>query len=238
MRRVIVLQAGSCDPAVRGRFGDFQDWFARRLAARVQLRIVRPWEAPLPGLAGFDAALMTGSPWSVLDAAPWMDASAAWLLEVARTRPVLGICFGHQLLARALGARVERNPLGREAGTAAVHLTEAGRDDPLFARCPERLLVQQTHEDHVPDLPADATLLARNEFSPVQAFAARGSIRCVQFHPEMDAARSRAYGEARRARYDRQCPGGAAAILAGIRETPEASGLLDNWVERIVGARA
>jgi GMP synthase (glutamine-hydrolysing) len=235
MRRILVVQTGSCDPAVRHRFGDFPDWFARRLAPRASLTVRRPYETPLPPPARFDGALVTGSPWSVVDPAQWMDEAAQWLLDFARLRPVLGICFGHQLLARALGAPVERHPTGREAGTVAVRLTEAGRHDPLFAGCPERLLVQQTHEDHVSIVPRGATLLAENDFAPVQAYAV-GAIRCVQFHPEMDADRSRAYGETRRQRYDEQCPGGWAAVMGSIRETPEASRILDNWATNYVGA--
>jgi GMP synthase (glutamine-hydrolysing) len=236
MRRVLVIQCGTCDPAVRAGFGDYPDWFARRLAARAALRVVRAWDDPLPPPTACDGALVTGSPWSVVDPAPWMDGAAAWLLDAARSRPVLGVCFGHQLLARALGGAVERNPGGREAGTREVRLTDAGRRDPLFAGCPERLLVQQTHEDHVSLMPPGATTLAVNDFSPVQAFAVGDSIRCVQFHPEMDAAHSRAYGDCRRARYDAECPGGAEAVLASIRETPDASRILDNWLQRFVGA--
>ena len=234
MRRVLILQAGSCDPAVRARCGDFPDWFARRLAPKVALKVVRPYETGLPAISGFDAVLVTGSPWSVVEPAPWMDEAGAWLLEVARARPVLGVCFGHQLLAKALGAEVERR--GREAGTCEVRLTEAGRRDALFSGCPERLLVQATHEDHVARVPPGATLLAENDFSQVQAFGVGESIRCVQFHPEMDAERSRAYGATRRERYDAQCPGGWAAVMASIRETPAASRILDNWATRYVGA--
>jgi GMP synthase (glutamine-hydrolysing) len=237
MRRVLILQAGSCDPAVRARFGDFPAWFARRLAAKVQLRVLRPYETALPRVAGFDGVLMTGSPWSVVQPAPWMDESAAFLLDAARTRPVLGVCFGHQLLARALGGAVERNPLGREAGSTEVALTAAGRADPLFAGCPDRLLVQQTHEDHVARMPPCANVLAENDFTAVQAFGVGESIRCVQFHPEMDAERSTAYVSSRRERYDAQCPGGAQGVLASIRETPHATRVLENWVERYVGAR-
>jgi GMP synthase (glutamine-hydrolysing) len=166
-----------------------------------------------------------------------MDEAGSYLVEVARTRPVLGVCFGHQLLARALHGDVERNPRGREAGTTEVRLTAEGRRDPLFAGCPERLLVQQTHEDHVPGVPPGATALAVNDLSPLQAYAVGESIRCVQFHPEMDAALSRAYAASRRERYDAQCPGGADAVLASIRHAPHGARVLDNWVGRFVGAR-
>jgi GMP synthase (glutamine-hydrolysing) len=235
MRRVLILQAGSADPALRARFGDYPDWFARHLAARVELRVVRPYEQLLPSFVGFDGLIMTGSPKSVVDPEPWMDDAAGYLLEASRTRPVLGVCFGHQLLARALGARVERNPRGREAGTAAVRLTPEGARDPLFAGLDSPLLVQQTHEDHVAALPAGATLLAENEMTPVQAFAWGETVRCVQFHPEFDAERSRLLTEVRRERLDLQAPGGAAAVRSSIRETPDATSLLGRWLEQFVG---
>jgi GMP synthase (glutamine-hydrolysing) len=117
-----------------------------------------------------------------------------------------------------------------------VRLTEAGSRDPLFAGLGSPLAVQQTHEDHVPELPRGAELLAENEFAPVQAYAVGDAIRCVQFHPEMDADRSRALAELRRERLDRQSPGGARHVLASIRVSPDAERVIANWLERFVGA--
>jgi GMP synthase (glutamine-hydrolysing) len=235
MRRVLIVQAGSTDEAMRARFGDYPEWFARLMASRVELDVARPYERDLPPIARYDGVLMTGSPKSVVDPEPWMDAAAAYLLAAARTRPVLGVCFGHQLLARAMSGKVERNPRGREAGTGEVRLTEAGTKDPLFSGVPSALTVQQTHEDHVAEVPPGATLLAENDFSPVQAFAAGDAIRCVQFHPEMDAERSRALAEARRERLDRHAPGGSARVLASIRASPYGERVLSNWLTRFVG---
>jgi GMP synthase (glutamine-hydrolysing) len=155
---------------------------------------------------------------------------------VARSTPVLGVCFGHQLLAQALGGAVERNPAGPEVGTWAVELTPEGRRDPLFAGLRSPLLVQESHEDHVPVPPPGATLLATNPHSPVQAFAAGPRIRAVQFHPEFDAPRSRALCEAERAALEACRPGLADAALASIRDTPEAERVLANWVRVYVGA--
>jgi GMP synthase (glutamine-hydrolysing) len=236
MRRVLIIQAGSADPSVRERFGDYTDWFGRLIAPRAAFRVTRPYEQKLPDLAGFDGVLMTGSPRSVTEHEPWMDEAAAYLLDAARTRPVLGVCFGHQLLARALGGRVERNPRGREAGTVEVSLTEEGTRDSLFHGSPGTIAVQQTHEDHVPELPPGATLLATNAMSPIQAYAVGDALRCVQFHPEIDADRSRFLNEVRRERLDQQAPGGSCAVLGSIRVTPEGERVLQNWLTRFVGA--
>jgi len=238
MRRVLVLQAGSADPRVVARFGDYPDWFARLMTPRVALYVVRPYEVEPPPIRDFDAVLITGSPRSVTEPEPWMEDAATYALTAARSRPVLGVCFGHQLLARALGGAVVPNPAGREAGTAAVELTEAGARDPLFAGLPRALLVQQTHADHVTELPSAATLLATNSFSRVQAFAAGESIRAVQFHPEIDAERSRALNECRRELLDRNAPGGCAAVLGSILPTPLSERVLSNWIARFVEARA
>ncbi len=236
MRRVLILQAGSADPTVRAALGDYPAWFARHLAARVEVRVTRPYEERLPPLAPFHGLVMTGSPLSVTWPEPWMDEAAGYMVDAARTRPVLGVCFGHQLLAKALGGRVEPNPRGREGGTAEVELTEAGARDPLFAGLPRRFHAQQMHADHVVELPPRATLLATNGFSPAQAFAVGEAIRCIQFHPEMDARRSRLLGEARRELLDAEAPGGAMAVLGSIQVTPEAEQSLTNWLERFVGA--
>jgi GMP synthase (glutamine-hydrolysing) len=233
-RRVLVVQAGSAPGAMRERFGDFPDWFARWLAPRVELAVVRPYERALPPASGFHGVLVTGSLASVTDPAPWMEAAGAWLVDAALTRPVLGVCFGHQLLARALGGRVERNPRGREAGTVEVELTAAGELDPLFAGLPRRLLVQQTHEDHVADLPPGATLLAGNARTPVQAFGHGELLRCVQFHPEFDAPRSRLLAALRRASGEAAAWGDVDP--SSIRETPDCTAVLDRWLRHFVGA--
>lgn len=224
-----MIRTGSAPDDVRARHGDFPSWFAERLAPAAVATADAVPAGTLPDPGTFEGVVVTGSLASVTAPEPWMDALGGWLLSAAARIPVLGVCFGHQLLAHALGGRVERNPRGPEAGTCEVTLTPAGRADPLFQRLPARLAVQQSHSDHVSALPPGAILLAGNGHAPVQAFAHGPRIRAVQFHPELDAARSRALCESERALLDAARPGLSAEALASIRETPEAARVLASW---------
>jgi GMP synthase (glutamine-hydrolysing) len=235
MRRVLVVGTGSPTPEARQRYGDFSEWFERLLAPEVVV-IDAVRAEPFPGLDRIGGVLVTGSLSSLTRPEPWMERLGRWLLGVARSTPVLGVCFGHQLLARALGGAVERNLAGPEVGTRPVELTPEGRRDPLFAGLASPLLVQESHEDHVTVPPPGATLLATNPHSPVQAFAVGPHIRAVQFHPEFDALRSRALCREGRAALEAARPGLADAALATIRDTPEAERILANWVRVYVGA--
>jgi GMP synthase (glutamine-hydrolysing) len=129
----------------------------------------------------------------VTDREPWSVASAAWLHDVwEHGKPILGICYGHQLLADALGGRVDRNPAGREIGTVCLDRTAAGREDPLLCVLDDRFFAQESHSESVVELPPGATLIATNPHAPNQAFSL-GHAWGVQFHPEFDADIVRGY---------------------------------------------
>jgi GMP synthase (glutamine-hydrolysing) len=100
--------------------------------------------------------------------------------------PLLGICFGHQLMAVALGGNVKRDTRQAEGGTVTVHLNELGRRDVLFENIPQKLYVVAGHKDSVTTLPKDAVLLANSETTDVQSYKIKNNIYAVQFHPELD----------------------------------------------------
>ena len=111
-----------------------------------------------------------------------------------RGRPILGICFGHQMIAQALGGEVRRNPFGREIGTLRV---ERVADDPIFAGLPRTFDMNGTHLDAVVTLPPHGEVLAKTSLDPVAAFRVGPRVKAVQFHPEFDADVMRRYVAAR-----------------------------------------
>jgi len=138
---------------------------------------------PLPTGPGwtYDAVVISGSQTAVYDDLDWIHDLTSWVRAVHRADvPVLGICWGHQLLAQALGGRVV--DMGEhELGYRTVH--QRG-EDPLFAGAPASFTAFQTHSDRVAELPSGAVELARNDHG-IQAFKL-GSRYGVQFHPEYD----------------------------------------------------
>lgn len=189
--QILVLEMGAANPLVQEQIGGYPRWFARHLeplGARITPVAVYDGEV-LPYGGHYDGIILSGSACGVRDQLPWMSITGRWALMMAAHTPVLGVCFGHQLIGEALGGRVEPHPDGPEWGTTDIPLTEAGRADPLFDGLPDLLRVQQLHRDLVLQEPEPHrfTRLAGNAHTPLQAYAVGPWLRAVQFHPELSS---------------------------------------------------
>jgi len=157
-------------------------------AAKIDLW--KPWaNGALPAAADADALVVFGGEQSALDDAihPYLPALAdAMAAFTAQDKPVLGICLGSQLLARAFGAT---NLLGAapEFGWCDVALTGDGRSDPLFGALPGRFPIFQWHSDTF-TLPPGATLLAGSPVAETQCFRIGRATYGMQFHFEASRA--------------------------------------------------
>jgi GMP synthase-like glutamine amidotransferase len=141
-----------------------------------------PAERPDP--AAYDALIFMGGPMSVNDDLPFLREELGIIAgAAARGQPVLGICLGAQLIARAMGARVFRNA-APEVGWYPVHFTEAAGQDPLLAGLESPQEVFHWHGETF-DLPVDATLLAWSAACRNQAFRIGHFTYGFQFHPEV-----------------------------------------------------
>ncbi len=193
----MLLQLGEAPDPVRAEHGCYSAWFERAWDGELHTVDGREGER-LPDPRGFAGVVVSGSARSLVEPEPWMDVAAAFVDDAHRAgTPVLGVCFGHQLLGWVFGGRVIENPTGWEVGTCDVDVTV---DDPLFDGLPRQLRVNLTHRDMIDPatLPAAARVLATNEQTPVQALAVGDHLRGIQFHPEVTGVVCRGYIEARR----------------------------------------
>jgi GMP synthase (glutamine-hydrolysing) len=176
----------------------------------------------------FDAAVISGSQTAVYDDEPWIETVTSWTSEAVEAGiPILGVCWGHQLLAQAVGGYVD--PMGRyELGYQEVDRIAA---DPLFSGIDETFLAFETHSDEVTRLPGDATILAENDRS-LQAFRIENAWG-VQFHPEYDRETARWVTENKRGDVD---DAELEAVLDGITQenaerAREAKLVFENFLE-------
>lgn len=226
-RRFLIIETGQPVPSLR-RHGRFPHWIrvAAGLSADEATAVNVEAGEPLPFLTGLTGVIVTGSSAMVTDRHDWSERSADWLrAALTAETPILGICYGHQLLAHALGGEVDYNPSGREMGTVAVDLHAHASDDPLFAPLPKRFDVQVSHLQSVLRPPTGATVLARSDQDDCQAFRWRDHAWGLQFHPEFSVDHMRGYVHARREALQRegQCH---QRMARNVKPTPQARGVL------------
>lgn len=197
MKPVCIVVTGAPVPEARARAGSFADMIRRHAASDAPwLEVDAAAGDALPAARDLSGVVITGSAASVTERAPWMLRTEAWLRDITRAPlPVLGICFGHQLLGQALGGRVAKNPRGREIGTVAIDLVA---DDPLLDRSERPHAANASHVDTVVELPPGAQVIAQSALDPHAGLRFGQQVWGVQFHPEFDAEVMRAYIAARR----------------------------------------
>ncbi len=232
MKPVLIVQTGAAPAELCARMGDFPHWFRVAMGLRsAQVRTVRvDHEQALPPPRMLAAAVITGSGAMVSERLPWSERSAGWIRDAMDVGlPLFGVCYGHQLIAHALGGRVDYHPQGREIGTQAITLLSGAAHDPLLLRLRDGFAAHATHEQSVLEPPRGAQVLARSVHDAHQILRYGPQALSTQFHPEFSVAAMQAYI---RRRADRLAAEGfdVAAMLAAVRPTPQARRLLRAFV--------
>lgn len=190
--RLLIVQTGIIMAPAAQRIGGAPDLMfldALGLAAG-DADIVRVFEdevLPPPARAG--GILVTGSTAMVTGREPWSERTALWLRQaVGEGRAILGVCYGHQLLAHALGGVVADNPRGPEYGVIAVNATPGTAGDPLLGGLSRAGTAFYTaHYQSVIQAPPGAEVLAASVSDDHQAFRVGERAWGLQFHPEFTA---------------------------------------------------
>jgi len=179
-----------------------------------------------------DGWLCTGSSASVYDGDPWIEALAAFVRDVHAARvPFVGICFGHQLIAHALGGRTERAAAGWGVGALAMEIiTEA----PWMTPPLPSVTLLYSHQDQVTELPPGGRVLASAPHCPVAMLALDDDVVGIQAHPEFGAPYLHALLEDR---VDRIGEEGTKAALASLAQ-PTDEQAVAQWIIAFVRSRA
>lgn len=185
----------------------------------------------VPETYAFDAAVVTGSRASVYWDESWMSPLKEWVATaVGRGMPVLGVCYGHQVLAEALGGTVE------DMGEYEIGYREVNHEGgPLFENIDTPITVFTTHSDTVTELPPGAEEFATNEYG-IHGFQVENAFG-VQFHPEYDMETAEAVTRGKDLPDER-----IQSVVSGINEENytkacESKALFENFTEYVKDVR-
>ncbi|MCX5591976.1 glutamine amidotransferase [Alcaligenes endophyticus] len=195
---VYIIQAADPPAELQSLHGSQGDWFTHALSnLPCTVRVLRPHAGDaLPNTDDPHPVIISGSWAMVTDRAPWSEALAHWIRErYHSTAPLLGVCYGHQLMADALGGVVDYHPQGRELGCLNVwQLAQPLLDHEamLLGTLTHQFPALLTHEQSVLTPPSCARVLMRSDHDPHQMLSYRAGFYSVQFHPEFTVSLLRA----------------------------------------------
>jgi len=195
MKPILILKTGRTFDAMSHEFGDFEDWIIAASGEAPGLFIVADGiEESIPPLGRLSGIIITGSHSMVTDGGPLVELWTQLVRDaVAQRLPLLGICYGHQLLAQALGGVVTDHPFGLELGQVEIELEAAAQDDPFFSVLPQKFPAYTTHLQSIHKLPDGAFVYGGNNHETRHLVRFAPAAWGVQFHPEFNQKIMRAY---------------------------------------------
>ena len=232
MTVVGILKADSVLDDLKHTHGDYSDMFTRILSTdahpcEVKVYDVEHLEYP-PELDACDGYLITGSKRSVYEDEPWIQQLGDFVQALHKARKKLvGICFGHQLVAQVLGGKTEKSDRGWGVGR---HDTRLLMDLNAVAPAGTEFSLLSSHQDQVSQLPESAKILAQSAFCPIAGMLIGQHILTFQGHPEFDTAYARALLQIRReavgeAKYE--------AAVSSMMQAPD-QGRVADWILRFI----
>ena len=191
--RLGILETGETPPDLMAAHGPYPQMFVRMLspmAPELSFPVYRVLDQEFPdSVEACEAWLVIGSKWGAYDPEPWIPPLESFLQAAfAADRPIIGVCFGHQILAQALGGRVEKSVKGWGCGVHDYRLPHRLSWTPGAG---DSLSLHAMHQDQVVAPPPETTVIATSEFCEIAGLAygdpERPKALSLQPHPEYDA---------------------------------------------------
>jgi len=224
--KLAILETGRPPGDLAQRFGDYPAMFAEMLGPGFEVQSFDVAAGEFPDPAAHEAVLITGSPAGVYEDLDWLTGLFDFI-RAAKDSKMVGVCFGHQAMAEALGGLVEKSDKGWGAG---LHRYTITRPEPWLDGARE-IAAPASHQDQVVVQPPNTEIVASSDFTPYAALAwtDRPAIS-FQFHPEFSPAFAKALIAER---YDRvPNPDAAIASLDAPNDNPRVAG----WIRRFLKA--
>lgn len=227
MTRIAILKTGAPPPALVAEHGDYPAMFQALLGPGFQTRAFDVVADEWPDPVEFDAAIITGSAAGVYEADVWIGALMDWIRAARGRTRLVGICFGHQAMAQALGGRVEKSARGWGVG---LHRYQVASPEPWMEPMVTTVALPASHQDQVVERPAEARVLLRSDFTPFAGLAWGEDAISMQPHPEF----TRDYASALTGgRADRIDPALMRTALDSLK-APDDRALVGGWIRRFL----
>jgi GMP synthase-like glutamine amidotransferase len=219
-----ILLCGDIPATLHAEFGPYSGMIRRLLGSR-SASVFDVQNGQLPrSVSSCEAYVITGSRAGVYDGLPWINDLMAFLQNARHRSKLIGICFGHQVMAQAFGGSVIKSPKGW--GIGLHHYELQARPD--WMDDAPAIAAPASHQDQVVTLPSDARVIASSEFTPYAGLDYGGAIS-FQFHPEFSRTFAAALIEATRDRY-----GALASSAIQSHSEPDDCARVGRWIGRFV----
>ena len=191
--RIGILEADTLEPDIKEKYGSYAEMFQRLLLSvddQLEIKVYPVIEGKYPeNMDECDAYLITGSKSSAYDNEPWIKHLRDYILALHKHRSkLIGICFGHQIIALSLGGLTKKSEKGWGVGNSISNIEKLkpwmGHE---IANAKKQFALLVSHQDQVTRLPAQSELIATNRFCQNAGFQIANHILCFQGHPEFSA---------------------------------------------------